>query len=100
GVERRSRSDQAIRRALGEGVAITRRPDGKPDAPGDWQVSVAHAGDLTLAVAGPGPLGCDLEPVTPRPGLVWRDLLGQERPALARVITEHNDEDGVSAASS
>jgi len=54
---------------------------------------VAHAGDLTMAVVGPGPIGCDVEPVAPRPATVWRDLLGPERFALAEVIARELGED-------
>ncbi|MFY9824166.1 MAG: SDR family oxidoreductase, partial [Thermoanaerobaculia bacterium] len=51
-----------------------RRPDGKPEAAGG-QVSISHAGDLTLAVARDARdarVGCDLEPVAARPEEVWR----------------------------
>jgi len=56
-------------------------------------VSAAHAGDLTLAVAGPPPLGCDLELVVARPASLWQELLGPERIALAEVIAKEADED-------
>jgi enediyne polyketide synthase len=98
--DRRGRSDLAIQRALGEMVSIKRRPDGKPEVAGDRVISVAHAGDLTLAVAAPqahGPIGCDLEPVTARTETVWQDLLG-ERFQLVDAVIQTAREDLDSAA--
>jgi enediyne polyketide synthase len=66
--------------------ALRHRPDGKPEA-GAHQVSVSHAGGLTLAVTRDGnALGCDVEPVAGRSPELWRDLLGPERYELARLI--------------
>jgi phosphopantetheinyl transferase (holo-ACP synthase) len=53
-------------------VAITTDPNGKPAAGGHWvahvgeapQISIAHKGSTAVAVAGPVPLGIDLETVT------------------------------------
>jgi enediyne polyketide synthase len=86
GSERRERSDMAIRAALGEDTPVWRRPDGKPEAGSPVEVSAAHTGDLTLAVAGHRPLGCDLEPVEARPDAVWADLLGAERFELVSLV--------------
>ena len=88
----------AMQRALGTAVAITRRPDGKPEAGDGSAVSAAHAGDLTLAVAGEAPLGCDLEPVISRPAPQWSDLLGTDRFALAKLLADENAEDPDAAA--
>jgi enediyne polyketide synthase len=96
--ERRARSDKAIRLALGEEVAILRRADGKPEAAGSRAVSAAHAGDLTLAVAGSSPLGCDIEQVVSRPASVWLDLLGGNRYELAGFIARTANEDEAVAA--
>ncbi|MCI0461425.1 MAG: type I polyketide synthase [Gemmataceae bacterium] len=98
--DRRARSDRLIQQALGQSVAIQRRPDGKPEATGPeaLHVSAAHARDLTLAVAGPGPLGCDVEPVVARSASSWRDLLGAERLALAGLIARERGEDEDTAA--
>jgi enediyne polyketide synthase len=93
GGERRSRSNRAIKRALGESVAVWRRPDGKPQVNGDRQVSAAHAGDITMAVAGPGTVACDVEPIVARPARVWGDLLGPDRFALAEVVAREASED-------
>ncbi len=97
GGDRRTRSDGAIQRALGAPTPVWRRPDGGPEVAGDRAVSAAHAGELTLAVAGAGPVGCDVEPVVARPPSAWHDLLGPERFALAGVIAKANGE-GLEAA--
>lgn len=81
-------TDTAIQQLLGDHVHILRRADGKPEVNDPLKISAAHAGELTLAVAGPGPIGCDLEVVTSRP---WRDLLAQDRFTLAQQISEEFD---------
>jgi enediyne polyketide synthase len=94
---REARTKAAVGQALGSSVAVLHRPDGKPEAP-ETGVSASHAGDLTLAVAGRGPIGCDLEPVAPRDGGLWRDLLGPERFRLADLIRRQAGEDLDTAA--
>ena len=92
--DRRARGDRAIRRAAGVRVAVGREMDGRPRVMGlPLAVSIAHAGPVTLAVAGPAPLGCDLEPVTPRPPALWRDLLGADGLALAEQVARDAGED-------
>ncbi|HEX6747358.1 MAG TPA: SDR family NAD(P)-dependent oxidoreductase [Longimicrobium sp.] len=77
GADRRTASDRAIRRAAGAGAPVGRRPDGKPELLElPLGVSAAHCDGLTMGVAGPGPLGCDLERVAARPAALWHDLLG------------------------
>ena len=98
GADRRLRSDRAIQAALGMSVAITRRPDGKPDAHAGRSVSASHCGDLTMAVAGATPVGCDLEKVEERPPSVWRALLGDVRFELAQLIERHARENPVVSA--
>jgi enediyne polyketide synthase len=93
---RTERSDSAIQAALGQSVPILRRPDGKPEASGR-QVSASHCGDLTFAVAGRGALGCDIEQVLSRSDVVWRDLLGDDRFALAGLIERNSKEDAAAA---
>jgi enediyne polyketide synthase len=44
-------------------------------------------------VAGPAPIGCDLESVAERADGVWRDLLGPERFSLAERIAMESAED-------
>ncbi len=97
-VARRTRSDRAMQQALGVEVPIERRSNGKPEAADAGSVSAAHAGDLTLAVSGAGPLGCDVEPVAARPEAMWRDLLGPERYDLARLIARETEDDLDTAA--
>jgi len=91
--ERSLRSERTIQQALRKAVAVRRRPDGKPEVDGDLEVSLSHAGKLTFAVAGPAPIGCDVEVVSSRSFSVWQDLLGSERFRLAEVIAEEGDED-------
>ncbi len=91
-VERRVRSDRAIHQALGSTISVSRRPDGKPEVANGQAISVAHAGDITIACAGLNPIGCDIEPVVPRTATVWQDLLLTERFALAGVIAQETTE--------
>lgn len=98
--ERPARTDRAIQRTLGSDKLIQRRPDGKPQAVlcEEIEVSAAHAGDLTLAIAGTGQLGCDIELVLERPAQVWRDILGADRFDLAQLIARETREDFSTAA--
>jgi enediyne polyketide synthase len=96
--DRRAASTLAMQRALGQAVPIGRLADGRPVAEGGPALSAAHAGEVVLAAAGSGPLGCDLEPVEPRPAAAWADLLGGERSALAQVIAHEAQEDFDTAA--
>lgn len=96
--DRRTRSNRAMRRALGKNTEIWRRPDGRPEtAAGDY-ISASHSDNLSLAVAGPSRLGCDLEAVRPRASSLWRDLLSYEYYQLARVIMDFAGEDLDTAA--
>ena len=95
---RRGHSDKAIRRALGNPERIWRRPDGKPLTLAGLNVSAAHAFDLTLAVAAASQVGCDLEEVTARPGVVWSDLLGADDYQLAGRVARERAEALDSAA--
>ena len=97
--DRRVRSDLAIRRLVGSPVAITRRPDGRPEVDCDREVSVSHAGDLTMAIAGSGVIACDAEPVSARSAEDWKGLLGSDRYALAELIAGQASEDRNTAAS-
>ena len=95
---RRNRSDRAIRRVLGCDVSVTRRPDGKPEVSGNINVSTSHAGDITMAVAGRGAVGCDTQPVVERPEEEWRNLLGPEKCQLAATVAREAGEDKATAA--
>jgi enediyne polyketide synthase len=92
------RSDATMQAALDSPWPIRRRPDGKPEAAGGRAVSASHAGTLTLAVAGSGPLGCDIEPVVARTAALWLDLLGAERFRLAELLAAEVGEDFDTAA--
>jgi enediyne polyketide synthase len=97
-------SDEAMRSACASetmtSLSIHRRSDGKPEIFGDSAeaVSASHSGDLTMAVAGPGPLGCDLEPVSARGQETWQTLLGSARFRLAGLIAQEAAEDLDAAA--
>jgi enediyne polyketide synthase len=90
--DRKSGTDEAIQRLFGDGFPIYRRPDGKLESGTNESVVVAHAGNLTLAIAGPPPIGCDLELIISRPEAVWQGLLGTERIWLAKLIAEETGE--------
>lgn len=98
GIERQVQSNRAIQMALGEDLAVLRHPNGKPEINEKRSVSASHLGNLTLAVAGAGPLGCDIEQVTERSASAWRDLLGDHRAALAGIITSNAGEDEAMSA--
>src|SRR4030095_2524286 len=78
GSDRRDRSTRTMESALGT-CEIVRRTNGKPEACDGRFVSASHSGNLTMAVAGRAPVGCDLELVMTRPPEIWCDLLGVER---------------------
>ena len=90
-LQRRARSTRAIETALGA-CGIIRRANGKPEACNGRDVSASHCGDLTMAVAGRAPVGCDLEVVVTRPPGTWCDMLGAERFKLAEVISGETHE--------
>lgn len=90
--DRSAGSNKMIQQALGKPGRIWRRPDGKPVVEGEQQISVAHANDLTLAVAGAGGPTCDMEAVMPHPEDVWRRLLGEEKFKLAELIARERTE--------
>jgi len=85
--DRRSRSESAMRLVLGGDQPIVRRLDGKPESMGERSVSAAHLESVTMAVAGPSPAACDIEPVTARDIAIWNDLLGADRFKLAQVLS-------------
>jgi enediyne polyketide synthase len=98
--DRRCRSERAIQKALKSRQPLCWRADGKPvlQAAGTMAVSAAHSNGLTLAVAGPKPVACDLEPVRARSEQTWRDLLGRDRCSLAELIAREAGEDFQTAA--
>lgn len=94
--ERPGRTDRALARLTA--AKVVRRADGKPELPEGPAISVAHAGDLVLAAAAAGAVGCDLEPVVERAPELWRDLLGPERAELAAVVASETGEEPARAA--
>ncbi len=99
GVGRRERRVRAFRRVAGTSVAVHRRPDGRPVAADDRiGLSAAHTAAVTLAVAGMGRQGCDLEQVLDRPGPVWSGLLGPDGYRLAAWIARGEGEEEATAA--
>lgn len=96
--DRSVKTSLALQRLLAGAVTIRHRPDGKPEISGELTVSTAHTRELTLAVAGPSPLGADLETVTARSDSAWQDLLGPDRLALAETLRRESGEDQDKAA--
>ncbi len=95
---RRRASDRVLAEALGVGrvgasAALGRRPDGRPDGAAGRVATASHFDGWVLAVSGPGPVGCDVEPVAGRDERDWRDLLGPERSALAELLAGETGED-------
>jgi enediyne polyketide synthase len=95
--ERHAQTNAAVQSLLGPKKVVHRRPDGKPEVDGH-AVSAAHAGNLTLAVSGASPIGCDIEAVVQRPAPVWQELLGPERFALAGILAREACEEEAVAA--
>ena len=99
GLDRRARSERAIQKALDSPQPVRWRVDGKPEVQTPAVgVSAAHSNGLTLAVAGPSPVACDLEPICARSNEMWLDLLGQEHWSLAGLIAGEASEDLQTAA--
>jgi enediyne polyketide synthase len=96
--DRQVRSARAIQTAVGTPTVVTRRPDGKPEVRAPRQVSAAHHDDVTMAVAGSRPVGCDLELVEDRPPCVWRALMGDARIELAQLVGRRTQENPVISA--
>ncbi|MEV0155846.1 type I polyketide synthase [Micromonospora sp. NPDC050686] len=85
---RRRRTTRAAGRALGQPVEVRHRADGRPEIAGR-SISAAHGAGLTLAVVGTGVLGCDLEPVAPRPAQAWQQLLGRHQALADQIAAAH-----------
>lgn len=97
-MDQQQRSALAFGALLHPNAVVLRRPDGKPEVAGGRDVSAAHRDGLTLALAGPGRIGCDLEQVAPRSPSVWRTLIGDEGLALGQLIQRQADESSDTAA--
>jgi enediyne polyketide synthase len=86
--KRRAQTAVAAGRALGHGVTVRYRPDGRPEADGAQTISSSHTAGLTLCVAAPGVVACDVETVAERPRSAWDGLLGGHRRLADLVATE------------
>ncbi|MEJ2856061.1 MULTISPECIES: type I polyketide synthase [unclassified Saccharothrix] len=84
--DRRTQTALALGRALNRRVEVRYRPDGKPEVDGA-EVSASHGAGLTLAVAGSGRLGCDVETAVPRAEQDWADLLGADLMAVRDLLS-------------
>jgi 4'-phosphopantetheinyl transferase len=62
----RAAARMSARRAGGVLGRLTKDADGVPLPANGWRWSVAHKPGYVAGVAGPGPLGIDIEPVIPR----------------------------------
>ncbi|MEM8934464.1 MAG: polyketide synthase dehydratase domain-containing protein, partial [Acidobacteriota bacterium] len=93
GHERPEGGRLALETALGHQAEIRHRPDGKPevDAASELAVSIAHSDRLTLAVAGHGKIGCDLETVRGRDEDTWHRLLDPQWDLLDLLCREHGE---------
>ncbi len=91
-LSRDDQSEQAVQQLLGNDVSLRHRVDGKPEISGA-EVSISHAGTITLTASGNATLGCDIEAITGRTAESWRELLGAERFHLAELIAQGEDLD-------
>jgi enediyne polyketide synthase len=84
----------AMGRILGRSAVLTHRGDGKPElADEDIDISASHGAGLTLAVAAPVPVGCDVELVRRRSAEGWQELLGPTQFTLAELIRHERGEE-------
>ncbi|HYE07047.1 MAG TPA: SDR family NAD(P)-dependent oxidoreductase [Planctomycetota bacterium] len=94
GGEREERRGRALARLAIAADRTSRRPDGRPEH-ADGDLSISHCGDLSVAVRGALPVGCDVQDQDPRQRADWIDLLG---PGLAAPWRELVDGHGETAA--
>jgi enediyne polyketide synthase len=92
------RGEATIRHLLLDEISVLRRADGKPDLP-FVEISASHAEDVTMAISGPSPVGCDLEFLRSRSPVLWKDLLGPNFFSLAVRLAKEAGEDQDAAAS-
>jgi enediyne polyketide synthase len=85
-------SETAIQQLLGPSAKLSYRSDGKPEVTGNLNVSISHAENLTLAVAGSTALGCDIQSVSARAKDDWQMLLGPQRFALAETLSSETNQ--------
>jgi enediyne polyketide synthase len=97
-LDREQRRDVAFGAVLGQESLILKRPDGKPEVADGRAVSAAHHDHLTLAVAGPERIGCDLEEVLYRPPGLWRALIGDVGIAMVQLLQRQVNESSETSA--
>lgn len=97
--DRRGHTAAAAAWALGPDTSVRYRPDGKPEASGDMQMSAAHGAGATMVVARRGlPVSCDIETCLDRSEQEWAGMLGTDGFALARqLISEAGETLGITA---
>lgn len=93
----RAQTELAAGYALGRPVELRYRPDGKPEV-GGTEVSASHCTGLTMVVAGPGRLGCDVETSLGRSEQDWAGLLGTDQLAVRDLLATEAGEDASMAA--
>jgi enediyne polyketide synthase len=89
---RRARTATALAWATGGELAISYRPDGKPEVIGGPHVSSAHGPGITFAVAADTPVACDVELAVQRNKREWAGLLGADGLWLAEVLSSSHRE--------
>ncbi|WP_024875062.1 type I polyketide synthase [Saccharomonospora piscinae] len=90
--DRRAQTELAVSRCLGRPVSVRYRPDGRPEVDGAT-MSASHGAGVTLAVAGDGRLGCDVEAVAQRSAADWAGLLGDALGDVRDVVAAECGED-------
>ncbi len=92
---RRKQTKAGLARVLDRSAVITHRGDGKPEVVpvSDVAVSASHGAGVTLAVAGRGHVGCDVETITERTPQTWEGLLGSAQMPLVELIRRERGEE-------
>jgi enediyne polyketide synthase len=94
---RRARTATAAVHVFGRPVRVRYRPDGRPEVDADGSLSAAHGVGVTLCVAGPGTVGCDIEAIRSRSAADWAGLLGRHS-GLAELVAAELGEPADTAA--
>ncbi|MDJ0784636.1 MAG: SDR family NAD(P)-dependent oxidoreductase [Desulfosarcinaceae bacterium] len=107
-VKERPLLEGLARLVLGEGsdaaapLDIVWSDKGKPSVAqipeAELGLSLTHDERICLGVAGPGPQGCDLTPVMPRPRDRWRDLIGPDQSPLLDALMRADEPLDLAAA--
>jgi enediyne polyketide synthase len=96
---RRKQTKLAVERMLNRPVVLNHRGNGKPELADEGiSISASHNAGVTLAVAGSGRIGCDVEPISERATEDWQALLSAEQFALVELIQRERGEEQDTAA--